>query len=89
MSLSDYTRINDNFVYHEDAHTGRFSFPCCVCKNNIIRETEDPCRSCGHNENQAKPSFDPDELEKAIEIGSEAWSGVELDGNHIVSTPNR
>jgi hypothetical protein len=52
MSLKDWSCDHDKFELH-DVLGGPFemSFPCCVCKHRFKVDTEEPCRSCGHNMN--------------------------------------
>ena len=48
MSIQDYVVFSDHF---EPLKRGlsRFDFPCCSCEHSRRSDSEEPCRSCGHN----------------------------------------
>lgn len=47
MGLEEYYVNRDKFEY--DERFGTLSFPCCVCVYRTKLDSEDPCRTCGHN----------------------------------------
>ena len=47
MGLENYIVRSDKF--EADEHGFAFSFPCCVCLNRNVKDTDDPCIHCGHN----------------------------------------
>lgn len=50
MSIENYIVKSDKFE-EDDRQLGELCFPCCVCKNNKLSSSEDPCINCGHNLN--------------------------------------
>jgi len=59
MSLEDYVVKYDKFELHESGTIGlELSFPCCHCQHRHKQETQEPCRSCGHNVNAKNEDID-------------------------------
>ena len=50
MSLAEWTCDDDKFEPQEVGLT-RLSFPCNACKHRDGTDSDEPCRSCGHNLN--------------------------------------
>lgn len=57
MALTDYSESNDCFKLDDEVGNG-LSFPCCVCEFRHWTDKEEPCRSCDHNANAVRDSFD-------------------------------
>ena len=56
MSLAEYAPMHgpDRFSIAHSVnykHNGEFAFPCCICDSQDKKDTEMPCRECGHNAN--------------------------------------
>ena len=55
MPLTDYTVPNDHFEPYLDGCVVAFAFPCCLCAHRQRRDTDEPCRTCGHNATAVDP----------------------------------
>ena len=58
MSLDAYKTDNDWFEYDES--NSDLSFPCCVCLFKNGSQTDQPCRTCGHNANSKEVCCETD-----------------------------
>lgn len=52
MGLELYTIEGGVDNFQLDEYTEReLSFPCCDCRFRKRKDTDEPCKSCGHNVN--------------------------------------
>jgi len=51
LSLADFSVQNDHFQFRDDGTIdASMVFPCCVCGFRQLKNTQEPCATCGHNE---------------------------------------